>query len=65
MSIPGDTLTSRGRVTVVRMLAREARVTCDVWVENQRGEVITHGNATVSLARRPRKAKGGRDEREK
>ena len=49
----GDTLTCRGRVTRAYEENGEQLFDCEIWEENQRGEVCAPGNATVSLPRRP------------
>jgi len=52
MSFPGDTLTCKGKVT--RKYARDGQnlVECEVWVENQSGENLAPGTATVALPSR-------------
>ena len=48
---PGDVLTCRGTVTSVRDTGRGGRVVAlEVWVENQRGERVTAGEAEVLSA---------------
>ena len=47
----GDTLTCRGRVTGVRHEGGVTLVDCEIWEENQHGEVCAPGTATVALSR--------------
>jgi len=49
MDYVGDTLTSRGRVTSKVVRDGHTYVECDIWIENQRGERGTIGNATIAL----------------
>ena len=48
----GDVLTCKGRVTRVYHEDGEPRVDCEVWEENQGGEVCAPGTATVILPSR-------------
>lgn len=48
----GDTTWCRGRVTAKREEDGRALVDCELWTENQRGDVATRGSATVELPRR-------------
>lgn len=48
----GDTITSRGRVVKKYGQEGDNLVDLEVWVENQNGEVITPGTATVALPSR-------------
>lgn len=48
----GDTLTCRGRVTRVYEQDGEHLADCEVWEENQRGETLAPGTATVALPTR-------------
>ncbi|MGI8552102.1 MAG: acyl dehydratase [Dehalococcoidia bacterium] len=48
---PGDTLTCRGTVTRVYEEEDRTLVDCEIWEENQLGEVCAPGSATVSLSR--------------
>jgi acyl dehydratase len=45
----GDVLTCRGRVTAIRDEGGEQVVDLDIWVENDRGETLSPGKATVAL----------------
>ena len=45
---PGDVLTCRGKVTAKHQDSR--LVDCDLWIENQRGERVVRGKATVEWA---------------
>lgn len=47
---PGDTLACRGRVTRVREDDGSSLVDCEIWTENQNGDVCAPGMATVVLA---------------
>ena len=47
--VAGETLTCRGRVTGKVRREGEALVECEVWTENQAGEVTTRGHALVAL----------------
>lgn len=51
-AFPGDTLSCRGRVTRVYQQDGEHRVELEVWEENQRGEQLVPGTATVALPSR-------------
>ena len=48
----GDITTCKGRVTGKRIEAGEALVDCDVWAENQLGQVTAKGTASAALQRR-------------
>lgn len=48
----GDTLTCRGRVTRVHDEAGLHLVDCEVWDENQNGEVCAPGTATLAVPSR-------------
>ncbi len=48
----GDTITSRGKVTKKHSQGGENLVDLELWVENQNGEIITPGQATVALPSR-------------
>ena len=48
-----DTLTCTGRVTAKRMENGRNLVDLDIAITNQRGEVVTPGQATVALPTRP------------
>jgi len=52
IAILGDTLTCQGIVTSKYVKQDEALVECDTWIENQRGEKISPGKATVILPMR-------------
>lgn len=47
-----DTLTCYGKVTRQYEDEGEPRIDLEVWVENQHGQVVTPGQATVALPRR-------------
>ncbi|MBI4587930.1 MAG: MaoC family dehydratase [Candidatus Rokubacteria bacterium] len=49
---PGDVVTCRGKVLTKSSKDDEHLVDLDVWAENQRGETIITGKATVSLPSR-------------
>jgi hydroxyacyl-ACP dehydratase HTD2-like protein with hotdog domain len=51
-SFPGDTLTCKGRVTGKHTKDGENLVDCEIWVENQNGENLAPGTATVALPSR-------------
>jgi hydroxyacyl-ACP dehydratase HTD2-like protein with hotdog domain len=46
---PGDTLTCRGRVTRVYQEEGTTLVDCELWEENQNGELCAPGAATLAL----------------
>jgi len=50
-AFPGDTLTCRGRVLRVYEEGGATLVDCEIWEENQHGEVCAPGSATVALGR--------------
>ncbi|MEK7874062.1 MAG: MaoC family dehydratase, partial [Chloroflexota bacterium] len=52
MVVSGDTLTVSGRVSAVEPLPDADRVTINVQIQNQRGDVPLVGTATVRVARR-------------
>jgi len=52
MDFPGDTLISKGRTLRKYQEGALNLVDCEVWIENQEGQVSTPGNATVSLPSR-------------
>jgi hydroxyacyl-ACP dehydratase HTD2-like protein with hotdog domain len=47
---PGETLICRGKVTRVRSEAGKTLVDCDIWEENESGEICAPGTATIALA---------------
>ena len=49
MSYPGDTLTCTGKVTDKSIENGVGIVTCDLWVESQKGEHPTTGEAVIEL----------------
>ena len=49
---PGDTVTCRGRVMATSQKDGVNLVELDVWAENQRGEKVVTGKATVALPAR-------------
>ncbi len=51
-AVPGDTLTCKGTVIGKREQDEQHLVDCEVWMENQRGEMVVRGSATVALPRR-------------
>jgi len=50
---PGDQLTCRGRVVEKRREGGEYYVDLELWVENQKGELVVKGNATTRLFHSP------------
>lgn len=47
---PGDTITARGRVMDKKADGDKGKIVCEVWAENQRGEVVMgRGLAVVEL----------------
>ena len=50
---PGDQLTCRGRVVDKRREGGEYYVDLELWVENQKGELVVKGNATTRLFHSP------------
>jgi hydroxyacyl-ACP dehydratase HTD2-like protein with hotdog domain len=48
-AVPGDTLTCRGRVLRVYEEGEALLVDCEIWEENQHGEICAPGTATVAL----------------
>lgn len=50
---PGDDLRCRGVVHATRVVSGEHRVELKIWIENERGEVTTPGDAVVVLPSRP------------
>lgn len=53
-NIHGDTTWCKGRVTNKYAQGGEYLVECEIWAENQRGEVIAPGHALVALPSRAR-----------
>lgn len=51
---PGDTLTCKGRVTRKYVADGQRYVECEIWEENQKGEVCAPGTALVVLPSRER-----------
>ena len=51
-AFPGDTITCRGRISRIYVEAGRGLVDCDVWDENQAGDICAQGSATVSLPAR-------------
>lgn len=49
MAWPGDVLTARARVSSIRALADARELDLDVWVENQKGELVLRGLATCRV----------------
>jgi hypothetical protein len=49
MDYVGDTLTTRGSITARMNQNGRKCLDCDVWIENQRGEVGTVGTARIVL----------------
>ncbi|MBI2907627.1 MAG: hypothetical protein HYX92_08240 [Chloroflexi bacterium] len=49
MGFPGDTLTCKGKVVKKYVRDGDNLADCEIWVENQRGEKVAPGSATVSL----------------
>ena len=55
LAVPGDTLTCRGKVTRKYIAEGRHHVECEIWAENQNGEVCAPGAALVLLpSRAPR-----------
>ncbi|MDN5346515.1 MAG: hypothetical protein PWP65_79 [Clostridia bacterium] len=52
IDVPGNTLFCRGRVKARRVLGQEKLVDCEIWMENQKGEVTVKGEATIILPSR-------------
>jgi acyl dehydratase len=50
---PGEDLRCRGVVEATSVVAGEHRVELKIWIENERGEVTTPGDAVVVLPSRP------------
>jgi acyl dehydratase len=48
-NLKGQTVTGRGRITAVRPGADRTEVDLEVWTENQEGQPLAPGAATVSL----------------
>jgi len=46
---PGDSLVCRGRIVDKRREGSESYVDLEVWVENQRGELVVKGNTTSRI----------------
>lgn len=53
IDVPGNTLTCKGKVVGKWLEQGEGRVCCEIWVENQKGEVTSSGTAEVTLPLRP------------
>ncbi len=53
MSVAGDTLNCGGKVTAKKIEGTKGLVTCQVWIENQKGEITTSGEAVVQLPYTP------------
>ncbi|MFQ5879696.1 MAG: acyl dehydratase [Dehalococcoidia bacterium] len=51
-AVPGDTLTCKGRVTEKYVADDQHFVKCEIWEENQKGEVCAPGTALVVLPAR-------------
>lgn len=51
-AIPGDTLTCKGRVTRKDVADGQNCLECEIWEENQQGEVCVTGSALVALPSR-------------
>lgn len=52
MNVVGDVLVCKGRVVRKSMTGGENLVECEVWVENQEGNISAPGRATVRLPSR-------------
>jgi hypothetical protein len=50
MAFPGDILTCRGKAWGRPRQGNTGLIDCQVWAENQKGEVLVQGSALVSLA---------------
>ncbi|MBI3967405.1 MAG: MaoC family dehydratase N-terminal domain-containing protein [Chloroflexi bacterium] len=51
-NIVGDVSRCQGKVTRKYLDGDQALVDCDIWIENQRGEITAQGTATARLPRR-------------
>jgi len=51
-AIPGDTLTCKGQVTRKYVANGQHYVECEIWEENQKGEMCATGSALVALPSR-------------
>jgi acyl dehydratase len=52
MDHPGHTLTAKGKVTGKRIEGGLGYVDCEIWIENQKGEITSPGSATAVLPMR-------------
>lgn len=48
VDVPGNILTVNGKV-VTKSVEEESQVQCELWVENQKGDITTKGTAVVTL----------------
>ena len=55
-AVPGDILTCKGKATGKSEEGGQYMVECEVWEENQRGEVLVSGSAVVILPSRQARA---------
>ncbi|MBI2907450.1 MAG: hypothetical protein HYX92_07350 [Chloroflexi bacterium] len=53
MAFPGDKLLCKGKITAKHVDGGSNLAECDIWAENQNGERVVYGTATVSLPTRP------------
>jgi hydroxyacyl-ACP dehydratase HTD2-like protein with hotdog domain len=51
-AVPGDTLTCKGRVTRRYVADGQHHVECEIWEENQNGDICAPGTALVVLPER-------------
>lgn len=51
-AFPGDTLTCKGTVLGKRVADGKHLIDCEIWIENQSGDKLTPGTATVELPSR-------------
>ena len=56
LDVPGNVLTCKGKVVTKCSEEGEGHVHCEIWVQNQKGEVTTKGTAIVMLTSRKKSA---------
>ena len=49
MDVPGDTLTLSGKIIAKELIKDGGKVVCEIWIQNQRGEITVKGTATLIL----------------
>jgi len=52
MTTPADTLTCKGKIVEKYVQNENHCLDCEIWIENQKGEIVMPGSATVSLPSR-------------